>query len=71
MNGIFAFVPFVWGFLIVCVADNLTQYWYHRLHHEVPFLWRFHRTHHTPTYMGMSMAGRQNFFYSFFFRRST
>ncbi|KFH44810.1 Alkylglycerol monooxygenase-like protein [Hapsidospora chrysogenum ATCC 11550] len=21
-------------------------YWYHRLMHEVPFLWRFHRTHH-------------------------
>src|ERR1017187_1471037 len=41
----FSWVPFWGGVFIIVVADDLTQYWYHRLHHQVPFLWRFHRTH--------------------------
>ena len=65
-----AWVPFVWGFLAICIADDLTQYWYHRLHHEVPWLWRFHRTHHSAPYMGMSMAGRQNAIYTIFFSQT-
>jgi sterol desaturase/sphingolipid hydroxylase (fatty acid hydroxylase superfamily) len=67
LRNVFAWVPFWWGFLIICVADDLTQYWYHRLHHQVPWLWRFHRTHHSAPYMGMSMASRQNAFYTVFF----
>jgi sterol desaturase/sphingolipid hydroxylase (fatty acid hydroxylase superfamily) len=66
-KGAFSWVPFFWGFLIIAVADDLTQYWYHRLHHEVPWLWRFHRTHHSASYMGMAMASRQNLIYTFFF----
>ena len=66
-KGVFAWVPFWWGFAIICVADDLTQYWYHRLHHQVPFLWRFHRTHHSAPYMGMAMASRQNIIYTIFF----
>lgn len=66
----FSWVPFWWGFLILCVADDLTQYWYHRLHHEVPFLWRFHRTHHSAPYMGMAMASRQNIIYTMFFSQT-
>jgi sterol desaturase/sphingolipid hydroxylase (fatty acid hydroxylase superfamily) len=69
-HGLFSWVPFFWGVLILCVADDLTQYWYHRLHHEVPWLWRFHRTHHSASYMGMSMASRQNAFYSIFFSQT-
>jgi Fatty acid hydroxylase superfamily len=59
----FGWVPFLWGCLITAVADDLTQYWYHRLHHEVPWLWHFHRTHHSASYMGMAMASRQNLIY--------
>jgi sterol desaturase/sphingolipid hydroxylase (fatty acid hydroxylase superfamily) len=66
-RGVFAWVPFWWGFFIIAVADDLTQYWYHRLHHQVPWLWRFHRTHHSAPYMGMAMAGRQNIIYTIFF----
>ncbi|WP_229689131.1 sterol desaturase family protein [Puia dinghuensis] len=66
-KGVFAWVPFWWGFFIIAVADDLTQYWYHRLHHQIPWLWRFHRTHHSAPYMGMSMAGRQNIIYTVFF----
>ncbi|UAY52038.1 sterol desaturase family protein [Ferruginibacter albus] len=63
----FWWVPFWGGSLIIAVADDLTQYWYHRLHHQVPFMWRFHRTHHSAPYMGMAMASRQNFLYTVFF----
>lgn len=63
----FSWVPFWWAFLIIAVADDLTQYWYHRLHHQVPFLWRFHWTHHSAPYMGMAMASRQNVIYTIFF----
>lgn len=67
LANVFSWVPFWWGFLIIAIADDLTQYWYHRLHHEVPFLWRFHRTHHSAPYMGMAMASRQNIIYTIFF----
>lgn len=63
----FEWIPFWWAFLILAVADDLTQYWYHRIHHQIPWLWRFHRTHHSAPYMGMAMAGRQNFLYTLFF----
>lgn len=63
----FSWVPFWGGFFLISVADDLTQYWYHRLHHQVPFLWRFHRTHHSAPYMGMAMASRQNVIYTVFF----
>lgn len=66
-HNVFSWVPFIWGFFIIAIADDLTQYWYHRLHHQIPFLWRFHRTHHSAPYMGMAMASRQNIIYTFLF----
>jgi len=69
-KSVFTWVPFWWGFFIICIADDLTQYWYHRLHHQLPWLWRFHRTHHSAPYMGMSMASRQNAFYTIFFSQT-
>ncbi|MES2238803.1 MAG: sterol desaturase family protein [Bacteroidota bacterium] len=67
LENTFSWVPFWGGFFLIAIADDLTQYWYHRLHHQVPFLWRFHRTHHSAPYMGMAMASRQNFIYTVFF----
>lgn len=69
-HNAFGWVPLFWGILMLCVADDLTHYWYHRLHHEVPWLWRFHRTHHSAPYMGMSMASRQNAFFTIFFSQT-
>ncbi|PWA06216.1 sterol desaturase family protein [Flavobacterium psychrotolerans] len=62
-----SWVPFWGGFFLIAIADDLTQYWYHRLHHQLPFLWLFHRTHHSAPYMGMAMASRQNFIYTVLF----
>jgi len=33
---------------------DLTSYWFHRLSHVVPLLWRFHRVHHSDTTMDAS-----------------
>ena len=45
----------VWLKLILAVAllDFIT-YWFHRLSHKVPVLWRFHRVHHSDTSMDSS-----------------
>lgn len=34
-------------FLFVFVLSDLSRYWVHRAHHEVGFLWQFHRVHHS------------------------
>ena len=44
------------------VADDMTQYWWHRLSHT-PLLWPLHRAHHSAKYMSIRMTYRNNFFY--------
>ncbi len=42
----------VWLKLFLGVAMlDLISYWFHRLSHKVPVLWRFHRVHHSDTTM--------------------
>ena len=44
-----------WLKLILGVAMlDLVSYWFHRLSHLAPFLWRFHRVHHSDTKMDAS-----------------
>jgi len=31
----------------VFIVNDFTRYWMHRVMHKVPFLWRFHRIHHS------------------------
>ena len=52
-------------------GGNIANLAAHRLHHQLSFLWRFHRTHHSAPYMGMAMASRQNFIYTVFFPKKT
>ena len=33
--------------LFAFVLLDLARYWLHRMHHRVPFFWRFHRVHHS------------------------
>lgn len=70
LENVFGWIPFWGAIFLIAVADDLTQYWYHRLHHQVPFLWRFHRTHHSAAYMGVAMANRQNVIYTVFFSQA-
>ena len=52
-----------WAMLAMfLVADDMTQYWWHRLSHT-PLLWPLHRAHHSARYMSIRMTYRNNFFY--------
>ena len=51
--------------LTLLVADDLTQYLWHRLSHTSR-MWPFHRAHHAAAYMGVRVVYRNNFFYYLF-----
>ncbi len=44
----------------VIIMDGFTYFW-HRLNHISPFLWRFHQVHHTDLNMDVSSAARFHF----------
>lgn len=45
-------------FVLTLLLLDIWTYWWHRFNHTIPFLWRFHRAHHTDTEMGASSAYR-------------
>ena len=48
-----------WASALVGLAlFEVTGYWYHRLSHEVPLLWRFHRVHHSSSRLDWIAAAR-------------
>jgi sterol desaturase/sphingolipid hydroxylase (fatty acid hydroxylase superfamily) len=58
--GVLNLVPLpAWGKLLATVVfmDFMLYVW-HLLNHEVPFLWRFHRVHHSDLNMDVSTATR-------------
>ena len=48
--------------LVLFVADDLTQYLWHRLSHT-SVLWPLHRAHHSAAYMSVRVVYRNNAFY--------
>jgi len=44
------------------IADDLTQYWWHRLSHT-SVMWPLHRAHHSASYMSVRVVYRNNLFY--------
>lgn len=62
MQGTLADLPW-WAMAgMLLLADDLTQYWWHRLSHS-PLLWPLHRAHHSAQYMSIRVTFRNNFFY--------
>ena len=58
------------SFFILILLDLILYYW-HRLNHEVPFLWRFHKFHHADREMDATTALRFHlgeFFFSALFK---
>lgn len=43
------------------VLLDAATYWWHRLNHHVPFLWRFHRMHHSDPAVDVTTAARFHF----------
>ncbi len=62
MRGAWADLPWWAMVAILLVADDMTQYWWHRLSHS-PLLWPLHRAHHSAEYMSIRVTYRNNFFY--------
>ncbi len=53
-------LPFWLQFVGVIFLCDLGIYWGHRLSHEIPFLWRFHRVHHTAPKVDWIAAYREH-----------
>ncbi|MFH2113959.1 MAG: sterol desaturase family protein [Spirochaetota bacterium] len=45
-------------FALTLLLLDIWTYWWHRFNHTIPFLWRFHRAHHTDTERGATSAYR-------------
>ncbi|MEP3051566.1 MAG: sterol desaturase family protein [Erythrobacter sp.] len=55
-----ASLPWLVQFVIVLVASDVLQYWYHRLFHKVEFLWGFHAVHHSAKSMDWLAGSRMH-----------
>lgn len=55
-----ALPPLVRGFVVFLLLD-LTFYYWHRLNHQWPALWRFHNVHHCDPDLGVSTSFRFHF----------
>ena len=61
-----AFLPWFAQLGLLLVFDDMFQYWWHRLSHSVPWLYKLHRPHHNAEYMSVRIVYRNNFFYYLF-----
>ena len=50
-----------WRIVLTIVILDLAMYVWHRLNHVVPFLWRFHRVHHSDPHVDITTASRFHF----------
>ena len=61
LNWITTLIPEMSGWIRTVFAILLFDLWmyiWHRLNHEIPFFWRFHRVHHSDPNMDVSTATR-------------
>ncbi|MCX6197861.1 MAG: sterol desaturase family protein [Bacteroidetes bacterium] len=63
MEEQFASVAYGFQFLIFILIEDLPQYWWHRLAHHSPLLWKFHVAHHASPAMGVGVVFRNAFLY--------
>ncbi len=55
--------PFWAVFGLFLIFDDMTQYWWHRLSHTLPWLYNLHRPHHNAPYLSIRVVYRNNLFY--------
>jgi sterol desaturase/sphingolipid hydroxylase (fatty acid hydroxylase superfamily) len=48
-----------WSWIVLLFAEDCCYYWFHRVHHEVRFLWACHVNHHSSQFFNFSTALRQ------------
>lgn len=55
--------PILGKVALLLILDDMMQYWWHRLSHTVPWLYKLHRPHHNAEYMSVRIVYRNNIFY--------
>ena len=65
-EGSLSGIPIIAGVLLFLVFDDMTQYWWHRLSHNVKWLYNLHRPHHNAEYLSVRVVYRNNVFYYLF-----
>lgn len=55
--------PFLAVFALFLIFDDMTQYWWHRISHSVPWLYKLHRPHHQAEYLSIRIVYRNGIFY--------
>jgi sterol desaturase/sphingolipid hydroxylase (fatty acid hydroxylase superfamily) len=61
--GALAGIPLIAAIGLFLIFDDMTQYWWHRISHSVPWLYKLHRPHHNPEYLSIRVVYRNNLFY--------
>jgi len=62
-RGSLSSLPWLAGFALFLLFDDMMQYWWHRMAHSVPWLYSLHRAHHSAPYMSIRIVYRNNSFY--------
>ena len=57
-KGLVSLFPGWLGLASAIVMFDLWMYVWHRMNHEIPFLWRFHKAHHSDTAMDVTTGLR-------------
>ena len=52
-----------WQVLAFLILDDMMQYWWHRLSHVSPLMWKLHRPHHVVEEMGVLVTYRNAMLY--------
>lgn len=56
-------IPVIAGIALFLFFDDMTQYWWHRASHSIPWLYNLHRPHHNAEYLSIRVVYRNNIFY--------
>lgn len=64
----FSEVPWGWQLLIFFIIADFVQWVVHNILHRVPFLWKFHKVHHSVKEMGFAAHLRYHFLETFVYQ---